>query len=104
MRRSGRGKEPEYELDPEIERTYHLRNQVRLLIKRNNYLEKRLEAMVNGRQGNVVDNFNNNNNPRVMLNLLMMPKTIGHLLLPQQHDRLAESTWITTMLNWKLCC
>ncbi|GMJ16159.1 hypothetical protein HRI_005285100 [Hibiscus trionum] len=62
MRRSRRGKEPEYELDPEIDRTYHLRNQARILIERNNYLVERLEAMVNKRQRNVADNINNNNN------------------------------------------
>ncbi|GMI64269.1 hypothetical protein HRI_000096200 [Hibiscus trionum] len=61
MRRSRRGKEPEYELDPKIDRTYYLRNQARLLIERNNYLEERLEAMVNERQCNGADN----NNPRV---------------------------------------
>ncbi|GMI78214.1 hypothetical protein HRI_001490700 [Hibiscus trionum] len=48
MRRSKRGKEPEYKLDPEIERSCNLRNRVLLLIARNDYLEERSEAMHNG--------------------------------------------------------
>ncbi|GMI87105.1 hypothetical protein HRI_002379800 [Hibiscus trionum] len=55
MRRSRWGKKPEYELDPEIERTCNLRNRVRLLIARNDYLEEQVEVMVNGRQNNGVD-------------------------------------------------
>ncbi|GMI85370.1 hypothetical protein HRI_002206300 [Hibiscus trionum] len=49
MRRSRRGKEPEYKLDPEIKRSCNLRNRVCLLMARNDYLEEQLEAMHNGR-------------------------------------------------------
>ncbi|GMJ02041.1 hypothetical protein HRI_003873300 [Hibiscus trionum] len=48
MCRSRQGKEPEYKLDPEIERSCNLRNRVRLLIARNDYLEEQLEVMHNG--------------------------------------------------------
>ncbi|GMI63454.1 hypothetical protein HRI_000014700 [Hibiscus trionum] len=50
MRRSRRGKEPEYQIDPEIERSCNLRNRLRLVLAKNEYLEEQLEAMNN--QGN----------------------------------------------------
>ncbi|GMI89919.1 hypothetical protein HRI_002661200 [Hibiscus trionum] len=65
MRRSQRGKEPEYQLDPEPERTFNLKKRVCYLVEMNKYLEEQLEAMVNKRreerrdnQGNIQDNNN----------------------------------------------
>ncbi|GMI76981.1 hypothetical protein HRI_001367400 [Hibiscus trionum] len=45
MRRSNRGKDPEYQLDPEIERSFNLKKQLRHLLARNEYLEEQLEKM-----------------------------------------------------------
>ncbi|GMJ10792.1 hypothetical protein HRI_004748400 [Hibiscus trionum] len=66
MRRSQRGKEPEYQLYPEPKRTFNLKKRVCYLVERNEYLEEQLEAMMNERheeRRHDPRNPQDNNNP-----------------------------------------
>ncbi|GMI77213.1 hypothetical protein HRI_001390600 [Hibiscus trionum] len=64
MRRSKRGEDPEYKLDPEIERSFNLKKQLRRLLDRNEYLEEQLEKMAHNQPaGGFIPPLGNNNPP-----------------------------------------